>query len=56
MDDLRSIPSDRSWWTQLSLRRPRRPPPPRLTFADLARIHHAWRADPDDNKLGARYA
>jgi hypothetical protein len=56
MDDLRSIPSDRSWWTQLSLRRPQRPAPPRLTFADLARIHHAWRADPDDAALGARYA
>ena len=56
MDDLRPIAGTRSWWTQLSLRRPQRPVPPRLTFADLARIHHAWRADPDDAALGARYA
>ena len=56
MDDLRPIAGARSWWTQLSLRRPQRPAPPRLTFADLARIHHAWRADPDDAALGARYA
>ena len=56
MDDFRSYPGDRSWWTQLSLRRPQQPAPPRLTFADVARVHHAWRANPDDAALATRYS
>jgi hypothetical protein len=54
MEDTRSYVGERSWWTQLSLRAPQ--PPPRITFADLARIHHAWRVDPDDAALSKRYA
>lgn len=56
MEDTRSYASAGSRWTQLSLWRPRQPPPRRLTFADLARIHHAWRLDPDNAALDARYA
>ena len=53
MEDIRTHAGERSWWSQLSLRSPQ--PPPRVTFADLARVHHAWRADPDDAVLTARY-
>jgi hypothetical protein len=53
MEDFRTYAGERSWWTQLSLRSPQ--PPPRITFADLARVHHAWRADPDDPSLSKRY-
>jgi hypothetical protein len=55
MQDVHSYRGDRSWWSQLSFRRPAQMRPPRLSFADLARIHHAWRADPDDTALRARY-
>jgi hypothetical protein len=54
MESSRSYAGARSWWTQLSLRSPQ-PTPPRVTFADLARVHHAWRLDPDDASLSARY-
>ena len=56
MDDFRPYPGARSWWTQRSLRaKSEEPPPPRLSFADLARVQHAWRADPDDAALSERY-
>lgn len=55
MESFRSYAGERSWWTRLSLRSPQ-PPPPRVTFADLARVHHAWRLAPDDAALSARYA
>ena len=56
MDDVRSYPTDRSWWTQLSFRRSAPARARRITFADLARIHHEWRADPNDAALSSRYA
>ena len=54
MEDIRTHAGERSWWTQLSLRSPQ--PPPRITFADLARVHHAWRAPPDDAALSSTTA
>jgi hypothetical protein len=53
MESFRSHAGARSWWTHLSLRSPQ--PPPRASFADLARVHHAWRVNPDDATLSARY-
>jgi hypothetical protein len=54
MEDFRPYPGARSWWTQRSLRA-KPEPPPRVSFADLARVQHAWRADPDDAALSERY-
>jgi len=56
MDDVRSYTGARSWWSQVSFRRPAPARPPRITFADLARVHHEWRTDPGDAALSARYA
>jgi hypothetical protein len=55
MDDVHSYTGARSWWSQLSFRGPAPVRPPRVTFADLARVHHEWRADPGDAALTARY-
>ena len=53
MEDSRTYAGERSWWTHLSFRSPK--PASRITFADLVRVHHAWRADPDDPSLSEQY-
>lgn len=50
-----SYPAERSWWSQFAFWQAVPPQVPRVSFADLTRIHFEWRQSPTDEQLTQRY-